>query len=60
MTRNRLSVMLLCCFVSLGVLLPSVYEKVCEELEQIDEPYENAPIDSVQPVICPINQMLEK
>jgi hypothetical protein len=52
--------MLLCCFVSLGVLLPSVYEKVCEELEQIDEPYENAPIDSVQPVICPINQMLEK
>ncbi len=60
MTRNRLSVMLLCCFVSLGVLLPSVYEKVCKELEQKDEPYEKAPIDSIQPEICPISQMLEK
>jgi hypothetical protein len=51
--------MLLCCFVSLGVLLPSVFEKVCKELEQVDETYEKAPTDSQKAVFCPIMQMLE-
>lgn len=52
MTRNRLSVVLLCCFVSLGVLLPSIPEEVNTEPELSEEKYERALSDGEQPGFC--------